>query len=275
MSENLPHTDRTWVASSSDGAVVEIARHGGHVCRWRTADGAEPLYLSPLARESDAPIRGGIPIVFPQFADSGSLPKHGFARTAPWMFVEQATLPDGAARLGLALEDTDSTRALWNHRFRLDLGITVAGAALEMELLVRNPGHEPFEFTSALHTYLAACVPDAHLAGLQGLRFVDEHGNVSADANSLLVDRHIQRFYFGATRPVLLVSGNRHVSIHHRGFTDIVVWNPWSTAPEVFPDLPSDGYRRFVCVEPAVIEHAVQLPPGATWRGVQRLVVER
>lgn len=29
-------------------------------------------------------IRGGIPILFPQFSDAGPLPKHGFARNELW-----------------------------------------------------------------------------------------------------------------------------------------------------------------------------------------------
>src|SRR5512141_215643 len=111
--------------TARDGAAAHIAQHGGHVCRWRTADGVERLYLSPLSRQPGEPIRGGIPVVFPQFANRGPLPMHGFARTQPWTLGEQMLLPDGRASLIATLADTPATRALWPHSFRLELAVTV------------------------------------------------------------------------------------------------------------------------------------------------------
>src|SRR5258705_2204548 len=67
-----------FVLAARDGATVHVAQHGGHLCRWRTSDGVERLYLSPLPRQPGEPIRGGIPVVFPQFANRGPLPMHGY-----------------------------------------------------------------------------------------------------------------------------------------------------------------------------------------------------
>jgi glucose-6-phosphate 1-epimerase len=70
-------------------ACVEISKKGAHVLAWKDATGTEKLYLSPKAQvsEENIAIRGGIPIVFPQFGD-GTLQKHGFARNLPWELVE-------------------------------------------------------------------------------------------------------------------------------------------------------------------------------------------
>lgn len=63
---------------------------GAHITSWKVVSdppdpaapqGQEMLWMSSLsALDGSAPIRGGIPIAFPQFADTGPMKLHGFAR---------------------------------------------------------------------------------------------------------------------------------------------------------------------------------------------------
>jgi D-hexose-6-phosphate mutarotase len=39
------------------------------------------------ALDGSAPIRGGIPLIWPQFGQAGPFPPHGFVRTHPWTLV--------------------------------------------------------------------------------------------------------------------------------------------------------------------------------------------
>src|SRR5436305_1852990 len=74
-----------------DGARAEIYLHGAHVTSWIPAGDGERLFLSASsAFRPGAAIRGGVPVVFPQFSDRGPLPKHGFARTSEWELVDDA-----------------------------------------------------------------------------------------------------------------------------------------------------------------------------------------
>src|SRR5450830_1072291 len=81
--------------TARDGATVSICHQGAHVCSWIPANGTEQLFLSNQSefREGVA-IRGGVPVIFPQFAGLGTLPKHGFARTAPWKLDQQGYADD-------------------------------------------------------------------------------------------------------------------------------------------------------------------------------------
>src|SRR4051794_21115769 len=149
------------VLVSPSGGGAEVRLHGAHVVRWTDASGDELLYLSPRSRFGDgAAIRGGIPVIFPQFADLGPLPKHGFARTSEWALAERSA--DSAV---LRLADSPATRAVWDHAFEADLRVE-AGDALTVTLAIRNTGDAAFEFTAALHSYLR--VGDVRRAAVLG-----------------------------------------------------------------------------------------------------------
>ena len=84
---------------ADDGATAEVHRHGAHVTSWRPMGEADDrLYLSARSEFSGAAaIRGGVPVIFPQFAAEGPLPKHGFARTTTWTLRDNRHDADGSA----------------------------------------------------------------------------------------------------------------------------------------------------------------------------------
>jgi glucose-6-phosphate 1-epimerase len=147
------------------GATAEVYLHGAHVTSWVPAGGSEALFLSRAA--SIAPgkaIRGGVPVIFPQFAGMGPLAKHGFARTQPWERVDDADRPNAVR---LRLRDSDETRRIWPHPFVAELAVEVGDDWLSIALAIHNPGDAAFDFTAALHTYLR--VGDVRRATVEGL----------------------------------------------------------------------------------------------------------
>ena len=58
------------VLEAPDGARAELYLHGAHVTAWTPAGaGDERLFLSAASEfRADAAIRGGVPVIFPQFA---------------------------------------------------------------------------------------------------------------------------------------------------------------------------------------------------------------
>jgi glucose-6-phosphate 1-epimerase len=256
------------------GASAIATLQGAHLVSWTPAGGEERLFLSersPFARGKA--IRGGIPVCFPQFAERGPLPKHGFARTSAWTFTGVREAEEGA-RATFAFESSPQSLALWPHAFRLQLEATIGGARLDVALQVANTGSESFVFAAALHTYLRIADNAAvRLAGLRGTRYLDLGATEAHVENREVVTAGhlIDRIYFAAPAATRLEDGPRALDIQQRGFTDTVVWNPGKDFTATMADMPPDGYRHMLCVEAASIEPRITLAPGAEWVGGQSI----
>jgi len=251
------------------GASARITRHGAHVISWVDASGQERLYLSSRAQFGPGKaIRGGIPVVFPQFA-TGPLPKHGFLRTRRWALIEHL---GSSARFQIS--DDDQTRALWPHSFIAELAVTLTDV-LTVSLTITNSGESPFPFTAALHNYFA--VTDVRLSavqGLSGLVYVDKTaaGNRrTEEADEIRLDGETDRIYTSGPRQVTVscAVGYSSTVVAADGFGDWVVWNPWRDGSASLTDMDPEDYLHMLCVEAARISDPVVLLAGATWCGTE------
>lgn len=257
-----------------DGATAVVLLHGAQVVSWKPAGGGERLFLSERARFGPgASVRGGMPVVFPQFNVRGPLPRHGFVRDRSWR-LERAEVGRSDALAVLQLGDEQGTRALWPHAFGLELTVCVRSERLDVELAVTNTGDALFSFMAALHTYLRVAEVEAcRLTGLAGGRYEDfTAGTAHVDeAEALRIDRETDRIYFDVGTPLLLEEPQRRLRIESANFPDVVVWNPWETKAAAMADLAPADFRRFLCVEAALIGRPIELPAGEHWWGRQTL----
>lgn len=258
---------------SEGGASARVYLNGAHVTSWCPAGGEERLFLSRASEfGAGKAIRGGVPVIFPQFSDYGPFQRHGFARNLLWTVKELR-----GPQLVLTLADSDETLALWPHQFECEFAVTVGGMALEMRLTVRNPGPEAMEFAAALHTYLRVDdIAATRVEGLSGMRFRDNN-----DRSQIQVDHdeavtfpgEIDRGYFDVPRRLVVRDGGSELTVQSDGFPDAVVWNPGPEKSAALKDMEPEGFRRFVCIEAAAIQHPLRLAPGESWSGMQRLLV--
>lgn len=271
--------------NAGDGARATVLLHGAHLVSWVPAGGEEQLYLSPRAvLDGRAAVRGGVPVIFPQFNQRGPLPRHGLVRTRPWRALSLAQ-GEADALAVLRFVDDDETRAIWPQPFIAELSVRITGARLDIELAVEHHDNDndegatspaAMEFTAALHTYLrVADVGSARLDGLQRLRYENAVRNTQQVdmAPSLTVDGEMDRIYFDAARPLTLHDGARRVEIAGHGFSDVVVWNPGAEACARLADMPPEGWREMWCVEAAAIGTPARVAPGECWVGRQTLTV--
>jgi len=261
--------------TADDGARATVLLHGGHLVSWIPAGGQEQLYVSPLSRygEGEA-VRGGVPVIFPQFSNRGALPRHGLLRTRGWKLVEMPSQGKHAQAV-LRFVSDDATRQLWPHEFEAEMTFSLIGPQLDIEFLVVNTSDAPFEFTVALHTYLRTNdVLKAQLEGLQGVKYED---NTSGQwqqqwGDVTQVVGEIDRLYHDAPGELMLRELGRRLAIAHADFTDVVVWNPGPDKAAQLDDLPDDDWMKMLCVEAARVIDPVTLPPGEEWAGMQTLI---
>src|ERR1700693_2463020 len=112
----------TVLLSHPSGSSADVYLNGAHVTSWIPAGGKEVLFMGKTAtfRAGD-PIRGGIPVVFPQFANTGPLPQHGFARKTEWQLAENADASDDPSSVKFALVYVHRTRELCVFHFSTEL----------------------------------------------------------------------------------------------------------------------------------------------------------
>jgi glucose-6-phosphate 1-epimerase len=261
--------------NSKDGACAQIAHHGGQVISWKPANQGEQLFLSKTSSfDSGQAIRGGVPIIFPQFAGLGALPKHGFARNQLWQ-LRPSSQSNQAGRAVFELRDNPATQAIWPFSFLAELVVSVSGNTLAMDLSIKNTGLTEIQFTVALHTYLrVADIADVRIHGLQNVGyqdFVSGDNDCVETSDSIVIQSHTDRLYRNAPSTIEVRQPQQRIVVQQSGFTDVVVWNPWRELGASLADLEPDGYQRMVCVESAAVVEPVKLAPDSVWRAGQHL----
>ncbi|MFT3755102.1 MAG: D-hexose-6-phosphate mutarotase [Pseudoxanthomonas sp.] len=258
-----------------EGASAVVTLHGAHIVSWIPADGRERLFVSEQAKfDGTTAIRGGVPVIFPQFGERGTLAKHGFARTLPWAF--RGMQEDEAI---FELHNNDAT-ADWPHAFITRLRVGLSTTQLRLNLQVENTGEAAFSFTAALHTYLRVDdIANTALEGLQGCDYEDslaggtlrreDDWEVRFEGDALM--EGIDRIYNDVVAPLLLRDGMGELPIEQEGCPDAVVWNPGEHLAARIGDLAPGEWRRFVCVEAGVVLQPEVLGSGENWEGVQVL----
>lgn len=275
--ENDSHGLPRIILTARDGACASIYLHGAHLASWIPAGAQEQLFLSSVSDFGpDASIRGGVPVIFPQFCNEGPFLKHGFARRMDWQFAGvQEKGQELTARF--ELKHDLKTLALWPFPFMLTLEVQLGGPQLKVGVQVRNSGPTAFSFTGALHSYFK--INDIHntrVDGFKGCRYYEsfdrQNGYVQQD-QMLQFNGQIDRFYMGLSNGLCIVEPDHHLDIQMQGFRDAVVWNPWIKQGAEMADLETDGYLHMLCIEAALIEKAVTLAPAESWNGWQQFTL--
>lgn len=261
-----------YAAVTAPHASATVYLQGAHVAHWQPAGQGPAIFVSRKSELAPGkPIRGGVPIAFPWFAnrhDGKAGPSHGFARIQPWTLAFAALAGDDL-HLTFTLGPTEMSRELGFDRFRLAYQLTI-GRALTMQLTVANDSDKPLVFEEALHTYYAvADVHEATVTGLEGITYLDKVDNFQAKTQQgvVTITGPTDRVYLNTAATCVLhdAAGKRRFTVAKTGSNTTVVWNPWESGAAKLPDMEASEWHEFLCVETVnAATNSVTLAAGAS-----------
>ncbi|KAK1597408.1 aldose 1-epimerase [Colletotrichum navitas] len=294
---SITHGNSRVEATLPTGESVEILLHGATVISWKSATGADRLWLSSsTVLDGSRPVRGGIPLVFPVFGapsdahpPTASLSQHGFARSSRWEFLGKSTSEGSAGSessvkldFGLSSANLDEeTKAKWGYKFGAIYSVSLDRDTLSTAMVITNEGDEAFDCQTLMHTYLRVNdITKVTVQGLDGAPYIDKVDAFAAKTQSgdLTITSETDRIYTPTGGPkapvVVLEDGEPVYSIVRDNLDDVVVWNPWVEKAASIGDFsPDDGYKNMICVEPGAVKGWQKLEPGDAFEGAQVISV--
>lgn len=256
-------------------ASAEVSLFGGQVLSYvPKRDNRERLWLSKNAQFDRAkPIRGGIPICWPWFANrhgksDQNLPAHGYLRQQNWQ-MRQLISNDQGSEITLVPKTTEGFG--FNGVANVHLIINV-GEHLSVSLRTRNVGSEAFAFTAALHSYFAVeDIRRTRLIGLSG-DYEDslQQGKICPTPSPYIFHQETDRIHLTQTENLRVESKQQTTQICSFGHDSLVVWNPWREKSQTIADMDDSGYTNMLCIETA-ITRGLTLAPCEDHTLVQRI----
>ena len=245
---------------------IKYQSHGAQIL------GLDPdgfFYCSPLASLSAGALRGGQPVIFPQFADRGPHKKHGVARDVAWQIIADERAPN-RHRVIMSREFSERDLAGWPHHASITLDVEYTPGRLEQTFEVDNIGPKTFTWTGGLHPYLAVLdLQKATLSGLSGVPYEDLYhpGQNLVGPEILHWGKAPCEKLFEHAPDLALDTGQCTIKLHASGFDQWMIWNPGSDGVKALADLPDEDWNRFVCIEPVCVSRPVILAPGSKFSG--------
>ena len=259
------HGDLPKLEIATPWSTAEIYLHGAHVTHFQKLGEPPLLFMSQCSRfQLDAPIRGGIPVIFPWFGKPADKPgQHGFARVRNWELKELASPADGSVTVRLRLPYSTELPTC-----AVEYVVTVS-QTLNIELIVTNKSESELVFENCLHTYFAVGeIGAAKIRGLKGVSFLDQLEDFARRTETdeaIIIASEVDRIYLDTSHTVEIhdASLRRIIRVEKKGSASTVVWNPWMAKSKTMQDFGDDEYHQMVCVESGnVAENQIRLALG-------------
>ncbi|XP_054714433.1 uncharacterized protein LOC129224059 [Uloborus diversus] len=273
------YTPADTITLSKGNSTVTVHLFGGTILSW-TPQGKEALFVSQKSVfDGKKAIRGGVPIVFPNFGPWTSGPQHGFARITPWLVKEG--FDKNADSITLVLHDNDEMRKTWNYKFRIEYTIKLVNdTQLKLDVVITNTGVEEFPFTFLFHTYFSVeYISDCRITGLKDCTYIDKtrgEEQFLEKSEKIEISEFTDRIYKNTPiiQEVENIVGNRTCKIEKFNLPDTVLWNPYAENAKTMSDFGNEEWQKMVCVEAGAVSSPVVLEPMKSYAAHQILTIQ-
>lgn len=262
-----------------NNSYIEVFTQGAHLTKWVDSKGANHIFTSENAiYKKENPIRGGNPIIFPQFG-KGRITSHGFARRMEWQ-ISDISSNDNLTAITLKLSDTDLNEQFkneWTYKFNLELKISL-GDYLLNELTVINNDKEAFSFTHGFHTYFKINdLNNTKVTGLSNLEYMDQlkENKIFKESNSeIIISEFTDRRYQEIPTILKIIDDKKEITVETKNCSDAFLWNPHTKGESNFKDLKQGEYKNFICLEPGNMQNEVTLNQGKDFTITQKIIID-
>jgi len=244
---------------------AEVYLFGAHLTSY-VRHGKEVIFVSSKSHfKPPTAIRGGIPVIFPQFGP-GKLQQHGFARNNLWAITD-TQYTSAHVTVTLELKESAETLKVWNFPFKVSLRFLLSNDQLSIEFTVANTGTSAFDFTAALHTYFKVnSISKVKLSNLKGIQYIDKmnkNAQVMEENDPIIISQETDRAYQNAPDVIHLEDDiQSFVITKSKNLADFVVWNPWIERAKAITDFGDEEYESMICIEPANAVKSLTLNPN-------------
>ena len=209
------------------------------------------FYISSIVNHTHTK-RGGVPILFPQFASVGGYKKHGWVRESEWLLA-----------FSLQLDPTKN----WPHSAKLSYDVIQLKNSLRLILKIENIGSTNFSFTGGLPPYFyAPSVLKCSVEGLKSTSFTDKYKETHSEDVLKFTTSEFERLYH-ENNPIKLIYDNVSLELNQKGFDEWMIWNPGQIIAKSIPDLLNNDWKNFICIEPVIVSKPKTLKSGAIFDG--------
>lgn len=255
----------------NDLASCTINCFGATIIDWKIKN-QSLLYVSDISKINDGEeFRGGIPIVFPQFANvdlpnpAHGLPQHGFAQYLAWSpILESDQITEDSVSVQFELdhchlrEQRPDLADIWHYHFRLIYTITLTITSIKCSISVENLDMTSFLITPLFHTHIQVSdVRQAHICGIKGMNYLDKVSGKSPGPHASPnewppICSEIDRILLNPlARPLTFCDPSAHLKLSFiptNNLTNMVVWNPWPSTESIY-NVTNPSHLNLLCLE--------------------------
>ncbi|WXL25689.1 D-hexose-6-phosphate mutarotase [Ectopseudomonas mendocina] len=256
-----------WQIRHADKELL-ISQQGAQILSYKE-NGRPLVWLSDQAAfKQGQPVRGGVPICWPWFANLEHNPEpvqtmhnqpssataHGFVRSLGWQLQGIETEGNGV-RLDFVFDTRLHPQPDWPYAAQLHFQVRLDDR-LHMALTTCNLSDTTLRYSQALHSYFAVSdIRQVKIEGLQGHSYLDclDGWSRKHQTDEPVFSAETDRVYLDTPAAIAIIDDpwGRKINLLSSGSRSAVVWNPWTEKSLRLTQFAHNAWQGMLCIEHA------------------------